>query len=523
MATTSCANHICKNSVAGDCYSCSLCNAPKYCSEDCRTVDWVEHGCPNKYTLDKFTANHLVPYFYEDQMPHGDLKQTPMTDPVFASYSVAHYSETNDVREYIVPPLVDVGAIAKSECDGIMMRGRSADGLTPTVFRLEIVVSEQRMDTLPQTPVVVTGKIPTDVVWPGRENSKAHQLAGGGTTAGKRMMNVLKGGVSRAAYEDKGVYVLWPSNQPRQLTNVTMPLKGGVKVSLAIERGDNKEVLSIANVEAVYDFMGKKQSLFQGLTDRTKAFFKRQLQIKFSGTSRTIENMSVCRFVDTLGNGIVITVEVQANAGIARLVDVEFIVPVASLDEHINPKPVEAKASFIHQEIVSSRLQCDVTKLEDVVALGMALDVFVDEGLDDDKKQLLQSYGNTINHYARKMEEDEDVDGQIPDAVRVAAHNALELIGARNDAFNWASETSGKNALGMPYLQQKVKAKLIGPLLALRAQGNKRGNSIKKGYLRRMLNVVLTGLSKRQRMNPSEMVTINLLQQDIMNALRGDV
>ncbi len=53
-------------------------------------MDWVLHDCPNKYTLDAPIKGHLVPYHYEDQMSHQELKLLPMSDPVFAAYSVQY-------------------------------------------------------------------------------------------------------------------------------------------------------------------------------------------------------------------------------------------------------------------------------------------------------------------------------------------------------------------------------------------------------------------------------------------------
>lgn len=68
---------------------------------------------------------------------------------------------------YIEAPLLDVGAIAKSECDGIMMRGRSGDGLLPTNYELVVTTSDQRPGANPNAPVTIKGKLPMDMIYAG--------------------------------------------------------------------------------------------------------------------------------------------------------------------------------------------------------------------------------------------------------------------------------------------------------------------------------------------------------------------
>ncbi len=68
---------------------------------------------------------------------------------------------------YIEAPLLDVGAIAKSECDGIMMRGRSGDDLLPTNYDLVVRVSDQRPGANSNPPATIKGKMPADMIYAG--------------------------------------------------------------------------------------------------------------------------------------------------------------------------------------------------------------------------------------------------------------------------------------------------------------------------------------------------------------------
>lgn len=177
--------------------------------------------------------------------------------------------------------------------------------------------------------------------------------------------------------------------------------------------------VTISSVEAAYDLQTKKQGAAFTVSRSVKAFLRRQLQIKFggAGNTRTIENMEVCRYKDLIGNSIVVTFEVQPGQGSARLVDIEYIVPTASVDMYVNtnamPQPFELNSAAgsdstiaVSNPVDHNRFACDLRNHDDVVALGMAADMYIaDHGelMESGKKSELERHTNLINHYAKKM------------------------------------------------------------------------------------------------------------------------
>ncbi len=501
-----CEKHSCKNTLGDEQHMCSLCKSVAYCSDECRVSDWILHGCANQYTIESNVnptgLGHMVPYAYEDvDMDMAELAKLPIGDPVFQAYSVKQTLSNLSERHFVVEPLLQhVGAEAISHCDHTMTRGQDGSKLLRTPYQLDVYITDQHTQQH-TTDVVQDDDITKGMIYAeNKANTKAQQLAG------KGLKNFLKGGAIRAANQDKSVYVLWPRNQAKQLADRTVPLKGTIRVDLSVGGQPVSYLL------AAYDLDTKRQGTMHSLGRTIKAKLRRQLQIKFAGTPRVVENMEVCRYQDHVGNSIVATFEIQQRTTIARLVDLEFIIPVAALNKtllilHDEPEPrIKPKSVMTtktppppppaDEDAMITSIACDPRNYEQVEALSMAMDLFLANANAADTTQW-EEVASTIRNYSYTLAAQSAAGSgtAIPQDVRVAINAGMKVVYEHTNGIlspNWVNKVATSSYKKLkPEVEPLTKA-----LIALRGDKTRR-NAFKKKLLRKNLETIMREINKR--------------------------
>ncbi len=157
-----CANHICNKDISADeAILCGLCLNETYCSEQCKTMDWVRHQCPNVVALpanakiEKQTP--FVAFLQQDSLPESELNQMTAINA-----SILLYQKGTDkiVRERTVPSFVNSGLVEWSDS-----RKECVGSKPSAVGAFKITINDSTS---------LLGSSPSDLIWKG--NPKTEQF-----------------------------------------------------------------------------------------------------------------------------------------------------------------------------------------------------------------------------------------------------------------------------------------------------------------------------------------------------------
>ena len=354
----SCSNHCCKKNEAD--ILCSLCKGAQYCSEQCRTVDWPLHACPNTVTTYGQPKGFAVPYFYEDCLTQEEINEVPVGDAIFQAYSVKNINSNKKSSVQIVPPLVESFAISKDN-EAPIARGRDpGTELASGTYNLGVTIDGQSK--------TVVGAVPSDMIYATNNlNPKAQAVV----KSARRFFN----------YEETS-YVFWPPTHRTVQAQLTCPLSGDLTITLDV--GGRTRTLSMG-----YYLNPSPKGAIANAARKVQQAFRTQLETKFKGSNLSTKNLHVRRYNDAAGVGVVLTFELIPGSIKARLVDIEFIVP-------------QNEVNTVAQEEI--KFACDPLSASQICGLVMAIDLSLAvSNLSADKLAKLENVSGAIKEYSQSL------------------------------------------------------------------------------------------------------------------------
>lgn len=330
----SCANHCCDKHVSDDdeCYTCSLCKGPLYCSDECRVEHWIAHDCPN--VMEAVTGPDqtvYVPYYWEDLLPESEVMALPMDDPVHAAYSVRHRNHNGTIHQRIQPSLletVDGRAISFTAKGEFLGRGAAPNteagtpGALDKSYTIEVVSGDARAS--------ISGDTKEDMIYlRNKDNAAARELSGGGRGLFRG------GGLRRRLTKRSQKYVFWPPPANVYNAGIMVPVFGG-DIDLTIRVGGKR-----LSMEGAYKLNLARSSMSKSV----KKIFDFQLRTKFrrSESAKALpgnistKDVQVLRAQDLRGNQVALAFLVNPGDALAQLIDIEFMVGQNQLKEDAAP------------------------------------------------------------------------------------------------------------------------------------------------------------------------------------------
>ena len=432
--TMACKNHVCASGAAGvSGIACPLCLEAKYCSEQCRVIDWVSHvssECPNVHQVDNIKqAAVFAPYYYEDTLSADVLAAQPVDSPIFASHLMFQHGADEQMLQRVQAPMImAVGEEASFEQKERppQVRGSAPDFTGD--FTVMVEIGEQRIS--------ISGTIPKDLIYlSNKNNPTAQKLSGGGGLTG------FFRNFSARANKATGSLIFWPAptsvKQARKMAFVknkkgfTVPLEGFMKVTLKT-RVNGAQTAPVV-VEGDYNISPARSGIRRFGKDVLKNFQNR-LKTKFSGSEDGVKNMYPL-VASTNGIVVVPIFQVVDGAEEAQLVDIEFMVPKERLYEGTNFPGAEildglddddSDRSYERSES-SIPFSCDPRSLDEVQGLTMALERDALVGAAPHTEHL-QNVAGIIRKYTRTLLDGASPDDALTMEVNTAIHTAVAAL-----------------------------------------------------------------------------------------------
>ncbi len=402
-----CVNHTCGKQIdtAIDKHViCSLCREAVYCSEACRSIDWLAHECPNAMMTDTIGKIVAVPYFYEDMAPQEALIDSQATSPIFQSLLLAHRGSDMQVTQWTQPALVGERArpyTASKESRAGLGKGSSPpDDLRSRAY--EVTVTDVFNV---QTKTTFAGNVGANSIYKdNKENSRASKIA------------------SLPGTKETGSVIFWPEPQ-FAIGSKMFPADGtDIKVELKVAG------LDTITVEFEYGPL-KALGLTQRLGRTFTKFFERRLHAKFDqskGKQHNIKNMQILRANTDSGVqvNLVFIVE-KRQKKLVELVDIEVLVPLNQLN--ITGPETKSDEEMRGLDLSEKKMEfrCDARDVNQMVGLTMALELALNTGksmADDANTKNLQNTAGIIRKYTRTLLEN---GGAAPDTVPMEVNTAV--------------------------------------------------------------------------------------------------
>jgi hypothetical protein len=503
---SACAKGGCKTVVHPETHyhTCSLCLEPKYCSDECRVIDWPIHDCPNVQRVNGAIKPMLEPYHYEDLLTAAELDELEINHPIFQSKAYLFANDNGTMAYYQTEP-VEGNAVSEN---GRMPQMRGAKPNTDLMARNYIL----RLVLNDAPHLEFHGQIPTDLIYKDNtSNDKARALAGYGDTFKEKLQ-----GLRRRLYAKEASYIFWPNMKHQDNKNTiasTMILAGDVLVELWIEDKLTKEFVKHAHLNAGYELQPKADNFWKNAGRALKKAFSQQMQLKFP--AEDVKQMQVLSYADSQGNGVVLTFSVDGSRAILK--DIEFmtsttLVPIAS---------GELVASSFVGEHITERFICDTRNINDVIGLAIALDTHLAlrplESAAAHKQ--METYAGIIKNHAYALEQQEPAASNPSPQLHVAISAAMDML-ASSPTIGSSVAYWRKKADGTPESFGPLLDAIIGKLTALREKSSgivasgkggivnkvKRGAlSLQKGVIQKDLANIVQALSaKIASMDPGD-------------------
>lgn len=392
MSSCSC----CYKQLSSDSHTpCVLCQKQTYCSEECRTTDWVHYHhdeCPN--TINIASPNDVVflPYNFEDCLS----SETQISSPIInQSYQLRHDFQNGKVGHKIIQPNI-----------GKKQESNSLFGLEPMKkgdkYSIKFELDGKSLGE-------IQGSFDSDMIY--------------------RNCNQ---GVPFPGATQETDYLFWPNPEQVSRKSIILPQQGE-RLSITLSApalGDG-----ITHVSGPYKM--QSETAYRDLSST----WKRQLNPRRDeGFNTGLRDFKMIRAQDVHGNTFVLGFNNREN----RLVDLMVKIPRANF--LIQQKSVEN-----HVFDVQNRTYCDPMNIDHITGLCMAvqeriaenkqeLEEMIRENSDpnsvdikDCKSQInvLEKHFNVLLKHQRNLEQAIETNQEhieLPTQVSVAVNNALDSL-----------------------------------------------------------------------------------------------
>jgi hypothetical protein len=406
----SCANHSCSTDVAvsGEYHTCSLCRSPAYCSEQCRVVDWALHcrECAGVVDVDSVKGlNVATRYYYEDLLTADEVAALPVDDPVHRRYLARHAADRTAYER------VSGNALSVNH-GGVVPRGAAPPASYKGVSYAIRVAHRNAGEGMGYLHAKdIAGTMTGDMIWKGNAENKLGDAT-------------VKRGLGKSASH----YIFWPKHSAmRQLEDMTTDVDLEVTLMLGPTRRHVATVAAGVHVEPVRGRQTLAGALRRELMTQLRQKFQREPQL-------SVDDMVVHRYADGQGNGVVLTFHVVPNSHTMHLVDVEFLLPVQSLERGAGMQ----SEMTIAEAIVKTPIVCDPASHSHMVALAMAIETAVGEAEDTERTRKLAALGAVIAAHCSNC----DDAAAVPPEVSAAVAAAMNLLLVGESERYWKDKAS---------------------------------------------------------------------------------
>lgn len=349
-----CSNHVCTTTTGGGaCVTCELCHAATYCSEECRTVDWVKHACHNVRRVAARGDTLFVRYNYEDRMSADELGAADPRSPLVSAHLAVHYGPDR-VRTVVEVPAL-LGADSNTGWTAnFVTPGR---GIDPTLkanklngLSYGIHIEQLDEDDRVERALRIGGLFSRDTVYDANKNERVKRLLGKkGWEADKEEANenrespsalrrglrkfadTFKRGVRRTtSFVDKAQtnVVMWPDLQTEYsdvADGVLFDISGNLRIIVTIGTTVESASVTVGKLRGGYDL--NTTATESGVKSSLKKAFEVRLQGKFKSTA----GLHTYRAQANGMTAIVTFLVSKGDTKQATIRDIEFSMPKARL------------------------------------------------------------------------------------------------------------------------------------------------------------------------------------------------
>lgn len=380
--------------------ACGHCLDATYCSRKCQAMGWEAHDCANALNVDHIeSASVFVPYHFEDTLSLEAQEKLAATDPVRQTYSMQEVCDDMTIRSRIQGALID------EECPRVMQANHLVRGsgyADSGTYTIQV-----------GTHFKIAGSMPRDMIFPDNKlNARAKTLGGGRIQAAtSRWARSAESAEPQTFVDTRDTLIFWPGTERVYAEKADLPLEGLLHVKLATSGNVVKEL------SGHYDFLHETRKPSEAVRKNMNA----QMEPRIASVLDSTKDLRTIQCTDSQGNRAVVTALIGEDS--ARLVDVEFLAPAATLNK-------EQDRTF---EYTERRMECDPEDINQLVGLAMGLELHTKSGRSENPR--LVDLCATVSRYAQdKMDRPKEfrLTPEMSSAVDEAVETMHdELIGAR--------------------------------------------------------------------------------------------
>jgi hypothetical protein len=454
---------------------CPLCLNAAYCSEKCRVMDFQQHACSQILHTDDVTIQQFVPYAWEDTLTEAELSSVPVTDSIYRSTMLVKYDDDMRVSSVIQPPFI-IGDDLVAFRDGTneAARGQEPSGRLLSARTFEIVIEEYGEPSHDaRTRIRATGEIPKNMIFSGNKaNVAAKKLSA---------QSIFRGSAPAS-------YLFWLTGEKRFGAN-TVNLSGLFKVHLKVSG------MQPVHTRGGYDITEAAHMQFwKNLSSTLRNRLDARLKLKFPEMSA--RDRDTLRAIHAFRGGVQVALifQVVPRTNVAKLLDVEFLVPDYMLKPALSKDEEDAPPLPVPDETIDAYFRCDATDMNQVIGLVMAIEnrsaLLVGEGLPPN----LENAAGILRQYARTLADTGETPKKIPPEVHTAIRQLLEsqheFIGLTIVAHSqsYYRKKFGRGRGNVATVALNSANELVAEMQKLRADKQKAKNKVSKAYYRAQQN-----------------------------------
>jgi hypothetical protein len=394
-------------------HTCSLCNTPTYCSDECRITAWgTSHLCPNVINVETPSTSYGRPYFFEDFLTQEEIESLPIDSPVFDTFSLSSTSGNRLIKQWFQPPFVEGNAVSKDYAKGSLAKYTRGAQMPNTVreFWIDVYIDETYKAT-------VGGMTNNAMIFD------------------KSTIPAVKEVAKFTRQKNENKYVFWPFST-MDTTNITTNLEFDIRVDLRFKNSGSDVQVNVnditTSISGAIKLEKQKDKYFRNVTKNLLSNFKTQLKAKFAmrkGVVTSIDNLVVRRLMDLSGNSVVLTFDMSTGSR-PKLVDIEYEVPTSSLrgiDASIGSdidSEVDEALQFVHC------YACDPKDVDSVIGFCMALDhALVTMPKNDPNLTQLEKCASVIKQHAHALQENKgEASDFVSNQVATSISSAVDIM-----------------------------------------------------------------------------------------------
>jgi hypothetical protein len=432
-----CANHICSDVDKSAEIQCPLCLGAAYCSEACRSIDWVRHACPNASLVTaREVSTPFVPYWGEEALAQEEIAKLPSDSPVLQSWAVTTRLPNDTMVQSCVRSLLigrDVASIPREVPPNFLRGEAPPDQLLSREYYVYITrLNPDGTKSDGDAVIMLSGLMGTDAVYEGNSNARIQKLFGKGK--GWRPSDLGLKFASKISPKGHHV-VIWPD--PQNLINFDNESFNVVGSRIRIELSDKAaeyglgipDDAHVIRIEGPLDLSSAAKQ--HGALGALGKQWSARMRAKFRGTPTRTESLAQMYGYRATVDDVTVHLifRVARNAVVATLADVEL----EFAPEHFTSGNLR-RVNINEQSIPAAvALECNPRSVEDVTALAMGLELRltkarlagepVDAALDN-AAGMVRKHARALMEGKVKLAATDDVPMDVNTAIYVAV-NAL--------------------------------------------------------------------------------------------------